>query len=48
MCDEMAREIVPRHDLTMLACHINDQGFADAALAVLDGWSADGTLRVSL
>ncbi|WP_415402226.1 Tm-1-like ATP-binding domain-containing protein [Tateyamaria sp. SN3-11] len=47
MCDEMAREIVPRHDLTMLACHINDQGFADAALAVLDGWIADGTVRVS-
>ena len=27
-----------------LDCHINDPGFADAALAVVDGWITDGTL----
>jgi len=32
--------------LTELDCHINDQPFADAALAVLDRWIADGTVKV--
>ena len=30
--------------LTLLDCHINDAAFADAALDVLDGWIADGTV----
>jgi len=29
----------------MVDCHINDPAFADAALAVLDGWIADGTVK---
>jgi uncharacterized protein (UPF0261 family) len=45
MVDEMGKAIVPPADLSMLDCHINDQAFADAALAILDGWIADGTLK---
>ena len=36
----------PLH-LPMPDCHINDAGFANAALGVLDGWIADGTVAVS-
>ena len=28
-----------------VACHINDQGFTDEVLRVLDGWIADGTVK---
>jgi len=45
MVDEMGKAIVAPAALTMLECHINDQAFADAALAVLDGWIADGTVK---
>ncbi|MEM6373104.1 MAG: Tm-1-like ATP-binding domain-containing protein, partial [Pseudomonadota bacterium] len=44
MVDEMARVVTAPVQLSMLDCHINDQAFADAALAVLDGWIADGTV----
>jgi len=30
--------------LHRLDAHINDDAFADAALAVLDGWIEDGTV----
>lgn len=43
MVDEVAQAIPPSQ-LTMLDCHINDAAFAEAALAVLDGWIAVGTL----
>ena len=46
MVDEMGKAISAPAELTMLDCHINDQSFADAALAVLDGWIADGTVKV--
>ncbi len=46
MVDEMSKAIKPPALLTMLDCHINDQAFSDAALAVLDGWIADGTVKV--
>lgn len=42
MVDEMGKAIAAPAALSMLDCHINDQAFADAALAVLDGWIADG------
>ena len=45
MVDEMGKAIKPPAELTMLDCHINDAEFADAALKVLDGWIADGTVR---
>ncbi|MEM9012785.1 MAG: Tm-1-like ATP-binding domain-containing protein [Pseudomonadota bacterium] len=44
MVDEMGQAIRPPATLTMLDCHINDPAFAEAALAVLDGWIADGTV----
>ena len=28
--------------------HINDQAYADAVLAIVDGWIADGTLAMSV
>lgn len=46
MVDEMGKAIIDPLDLTLLDCHINDQAFADAALAVLDGWIEDGTVKV--
>lgn len=44
MADEARRAIAPPAELRMLDCHINDPAFAEAALAVLDGWLADGTV----
>ena len=32
--------------LSETAAHINDQGFADLALSILDGWIEDGTVAV--
>lgn len=40
--DEMRKVIRPPVRITELDCHINDQAFADAALAVLDDWIAKG------
>ncbi|WP_299730437.1 Tm-1-like ATP-binding domain-containing protein [uncultured Tateyamaria sp.] len=44
MVDEMGRVVRDPFKLTMLDCHINDAAFAEAALSVLDGWIADGTV----
>ena len=44
MVDEVRHSInVP---LTEVDAHINDQAYADAVLALLDGWIADGTVMV--
>ncbi|MEO0485706.1 MAG: Tm-1-like ATP-binding domain-containing protein [Pseudomonadota bacterium] len=45
MVDEVGKAIAPPTSLTMLDCHINDTGFAQAALKVLDAWVADGTVQ---
>ena len=42
--DEARAVIKPPVKLTELDCHINDQAFVDAALAIFDGWVADGTI----
>ena len=47
MVDEMGKAIEAPAELTMLDCHINDQAFADAALAVLDDWISDGTVKAN-
>ncbi|MEL6450315.1 MAG: Tm-1-like ATP-binding domain-containing protein [Pseudomonadota bacterium] len=44
MVDEMGKAIAPPAQLSLLDCHINDAAFAEAALAVLDGWIADGAV----
>ena len=44
-CDEMRAVITDPLAFTELDCHINDQGFADAALRIFDGWIADGTIK---
>lgn len=44
-CDEMRQVITDPIEFTELDCHINDQGFADAALAIFDAWVADGTVK---
>ena len=41
--DEM-RSVIPANQLTEIDAHINDQAFADAALAVFDAWRADGVV----
>ena len=46
MLDEFRKTVRPPLELTEVDCHINDQGFADAVLAILDGWVADGTVKV--
>ena len=44
MLDEVRMSInVP---LSEVDCHINDQGFTDKVLEILDGWIADGTVKV--
>ena len=46
MVDEFKQVITGPIELTMVDCHINDQAFSDAALAVLDEWIANGTLKL--
>jgi uncharacterized protein (UPF0261 family) len=48
MVDEMGKAIAAPVELSMLDCHINDPAFADAALAVLDGWIAEGTVAAGV
>ena len=48
MVDEMERTARDPLKLSVLECHINDAAFAEAALAVLDGWIADGTVKATL
>jgi uncharacterized protein (UPF0261 family) len=43
-CDEFAAACPPGVRLVTLDAHINDAAFAEAALAVLDGWIAEGRL----
>lgn len=45
--DEMRRNMPPNVTLEELDCHINDAAFAEKALAVFDGWLADGTIRTA-
>jgi len=44
-CDEMRQVITPPLRLTEIDAHINDPAFCDAALAIFDGWVADGTIK---
>jgi len=44
-CDEMRAHMTAPLQFTELACHINDQAFADAALGIFDAWVADGTIK---
>ena len=44
--DEMRNVIKDPVSLTEIDAHINDQAFADAALAIFDQWVGDGTIKV--
>jgi uncharacterized protein (UPF0261 family) len=44
--DEMRKAIRPPVRMTEIDAHINDQAFADTALAIFDAWVADGTIRL--
>lgn len=46
MLDEFRVSVKAPVQMTELDCHINDQAFADAALALLDGWISDGTVKM--
>ena len=43
-CDEIRTVMKPPVSFTETPAHINDQAFAGAALAILDGWMQDGTI----
>ncbi|MBZ0162634.1 MAG: Tm-1-like ATP-binding domain-containing protein [Notoacmeibacter sp.] len=43
--DETRKAIRPPVKMTEIDAHINDQAFADTALAILDAWIADGTVK---
>ena len=43
--DQMLQSVKEPVQMTEIDAHINDQEFADAALAVFDGWLADGTVK---
>jgi uncharacterized protein (UPF0261 family) len=43
--DEMKKACPPNVELRELETHTNDASFSEAALAVLDRWVADGTVR---
>ena len=47
-CDEMRLQMTDPIQFTEIDCHINDQAFADAALAIFDGWVADGTIKAEV
>ena len=47
-CDEVRKVMKPPVILSETAAHINDQGFADLALSILDGWIEDGTVAAPL
>ena len=44
-CDELRAAIRPPVGLTEIDAHINDPAFHDTALAIFDGWIADGTIK---
>ena len=46
-CDEMRRQMTDPIRFTEIEGHINDQAFADTALAIFDAWVADGTVRAA-
>ncbi|MBB3995691.1 uncharacterized protein (UPF0261 family) [Sulfitobacter undariae] len=48
MVDEMTKAVQAPVGLSLLDCHINDQAFADAALAVLDAWITEGIVKTTL
>lgn len=43
--DEMRQSVKAPVQFTEIDAHINDQAFADTALAIFDGWLADGTIK---
>ncbi|MEM7377613.1 MAG: Tm-1-like ATP-binding domain-containing protein [Pseudomonadota bacterium] len=47
-CDEMRTVITAPIGFTELDCHINDDAFADVALALFDAWVADGTVKTAV
>lgn len=47
MVDEYAKVMTDPVDLSILDCHINDQEFSERVLAVIDGWIADGTIKMT-
>ena len=44
--DEMKKSIQSPVQLTEIDAHINDQAFADTALAIFDTWIEDGTIKI--
>lgn len=47
MVDEYRNVMTDPIDLTVVDCHINDEAFAMKVLDVIDGWIADGTIKMT-
>lgn len=47
MVDEYRNVMTDPIDLTVVDCHINDKEFAMKVLDVIDGWIADGTIKMT-
>jgi uncharacterized protein (UPF0261 family) len=43
--DEARKAIKPPVELTEISAHINDAAFCETALAIFDGWVADGVIK---
>lgn len=48
MLDEFRKAVKRPVAMTEIDAHINDQAFADQALAILDGWIADGVVKTTV
>ena len=46
-CDEIEASCPAAAELHVLTAHINDPAFTETALAVFDGWVADGVISTS-
>ena len=47
MVDEYQKVMVSPIELSVLECHINDLAFAEKVLEIIDGWIADGTIKMA-
>jgi uncharacterized protein (UPF0261 family) len=46
MVDEYKKVMTEPIKLTVLDCHINDIAFSNKVLEIIDGWIADGTIKM--
>jgi uncharacterized protein (UPF0261 family) len=47
MVDGYRTEMTDPIQLSVVDCHINDLAFSTKVLEIIDGWIADGTIKMS-